>query len=122
MSDKHKLAFFKSSLIFFIVFIGVILFFSAVNFAFAAELKNPLGDDMNDPRIFIGRLIKGILGLSGSIALLMFIYGGVVYLTAQGENERIQRAKSTLTWATVGLAVIFGSYAFLNYLFAGLKG
>ncbi len=120
MNDKHKLAFFKSSLIFFTVFIGVILFFNAVNLALAAELSNPL--TTGDPRVFIGQLIKGILGLSGSIALLMFVYGGVVYLTAQGENERIQRAKSTLTWATVGLVIIFGSYAFLNYLFAGLKG
>jgi len=94
--------------------------FILTNKALAATLENPVGID--DPRVFIGRLIKGILGLSGSIALLIFIYGGVVYLTAQGENERIQRAKNTLTWATVGLVVIFGSYAFLTYLFAGLIG
>ena len=85
---------------------------------FAATLENPI--DVDDPRVFIGRLIKGILGLSGSVALLMFVYGGVVYLTAQGESERIQRAKNTLIWATMGLAVIFGSYAFLNYLFKAL--
>lgn len=99
-------------------FVSILFVFILTNNAFAATLDNPLGTD--DPRVFIGRLIKGILGLSGSVALLMFVYGGVVYLTAQGENERIQRAKSTLTWATVGLAVIFGSYAFLNYLFKAL--
>ena len=101
-------------------FILIIFVFILTNNAFAATLENPIGTD--DPRIFIGRLIKGILGLSGSVALLMFVYGGVVYLTAQGESERIQRAKNTLIWATMGLAVIFGSYAFLNYLFTGLKG
>ena len=106
--------------IIFTMLASLILFLNAFNLALAADLPNPL--KTNDPRVFIGQLIKGILGLSGSIALLIFIYGGVVYLTAQGENERIQRAKNTLTWATVGLAVIFGSYAFLNYLFAGLKG
>ena len=106
--------------IIFTILASLILFFNAVNLALADELPNPL--KTNDPRVFIGQIIKGILGLSGSIALLMFVYGGVVYLTAQGENERIQRAKNTLTWATVGLAVIFGSYAFLTYLFAGLIG
>ena len=106
--------------IIFTILASLILFFNAVNLALAAELKNPLGDGNDDPRVFIGRLIKGILGLSGSVALLMFVYGGVVYLTAQGENERIQRAKTPLPWATVGLAVIFGSYAFLTYLFKGL--
>src|SRR3972149_2213365 len=104
--------------IIFTILASLILFFNAVNLALADELPNPL--KTNDPRVFIGQIIKGILGLSGSIALLMFVYGGVVYLTAQGENERIQRAKNTLTWATVGLAVIFGSYAFLTYLFKGL--
>ena len=120
MSYKRRLSSFKFVLIIFTALTVFLSFFNAVNLSFAVDLKNPLGDNMNDPRIFIGRLIKGILGLSGSIALLMFVYGGVVYLTAQGENERIQRAKNTLTWATVGLAVIFGSYAFLTYLFKGL--
>jgi len=110
--------------IFFTTLASLILFFNAVNVVFAACSPEPCLDnpipDINDPRIFIGRLIKGILGLSGSIALLMFVYGGMVYLTAQGESERIQRAKNTLIWATMGLAVIFGSYAFLNYLFKGL--
>lgn len=110
----------------FTVLANFILLFNAVSIAFAAKcptgatncLDNPLQTD--DPRVFIGQLIKGILGLSGSVALLMFIYGGTVYLTAQGESERIQRAKNTLIWATMGLAVIFGSYAFLTYLFKAL--
>ena len=114
---RYKI-FVKFVLIIFTTLASLILFFNAVNLAVATELQNPLGTD--DPRVFIGRLIKGILGLSGSIALLMFVYGGVVYLTAQGESERIQRAKNTLIWATMGLAVIVGSYAFLNYLFKGL--
>lgn len=118
----------NKSKIYSIILISVsLIFFNAV-YTVLAEcpagatncLPNPLPTD--DPRLFIGRLIKGILGLSGSVALLMFVYGGTVYLTAQGENEKIQRAKNTIVWATVGLVVIFGSYAFLNYLFKGLMG
>lgn len=115
MNFFHK----NKTKIFFTVLISFILFFSVVSLSLAVDLPNPLGtgDANKDPRIFIGRLIKGILGLSGSIALLMFVYGGLVYLTAQGESERIQRAKNTLIWATLGLAIIFGSYAFLSYVF-----
>ena len=101
----------------------VIFVLFTANSVFAdVNLVNPLGKNPADadPRILIGRLIKGILGLSGSIALLIFIYGGLVYLTAQGERERIERGKNTLIWATMGIVVIFGSYAFLSYVFKGL--
>lgn len=112
---------YKKNIIWLIIVVAF-LFFNTISLSFALELPNPLGtgDADKDPRIFIGRLIKGILGLSGSVALLMFVYGGTVYLTAQGENEKIQRAKNTIVWATVGLVVIFGSYAFLTYLFKAL--
>lgn len=118
MNFFHK----NKTKIFFTILASFIIFFSIVSLSLAIDLPNPLGtgEADKDPRVFIGRLIKGILGLSGSVALLMFIYGGLVYLTAQGENERIQRAKNTLIWATMGLAVIFGSYAFLTYLFKAL--
>lgn len=102
----------KSLISFVIIFIS---FSVVVGQVLALDLPNPLSTD--DPRVFIGQIIKAILGASGSIALLMFVYGGLVYLTAQGESERIQRAKNTLVWAIMGLAVIFGSYAFLTYLF-----
>lgn len=114
MFKKNKMVFFTV-----ITFFCLSVFLISHKVVFAETvLSNPLGTD--DPRVLIGRIIKGILGLSGAIALLMFVYGGLVYLTAQGERERIERGKNTLIWATVGLVVIFGSYAFLTYLFAGI--
>lgn len=111
----------NKKILYFLIVLAVFGFFAANN-AFAITLENPLKDIGDDPRYLIGRIIKGILGLSGSMALLIFVYGGTIYLTAQGENEKIQRAKNTIVWATVGLVVIFGSYAFLTYLFKGLIG
>lgn len=118
---KNVKIIFTASIILFLI--GFIFFIDNIVLAACIsdsnKLCNPI-EGVDDPRIFIGRLIKGILGLSGSVALLMFVYGGLVYLTAQGESERVQRAKNTLIWATMGLAVIFGSYAFLTYLFKAL--
>lgn len=78
--------------------------------------------NIDDPRVFIGRIIRGILGISGAVALLLLIYGGFVYLVSQGERDRIERGKQTIVWATLGLVVIFGSYAFLTYLMRALIG
>ena len=72
-------------------------------------LPLPLGG-VSVPEI-VGRVIQSVLGLAGVIALVMFIYGGVSWMTAQGNTEAVGKAKKTLAWAAIGLALIFASYA-----------
>ena len=64
----------------------------------------------------IGRVINAALGLIGSIALLMFIYGGFIWLTSQGNEKQVETGKNVLLWATIGLAFIFLSYALVRFL------
>jgi len=60
---------------------------------------------------FIGNIVNSVFGLVGSIALLMFIYGGVSWMTAGGNSEKVKKSRDTLVWAALGLAFIFLSYA-----------
>lgn len=87
----------------------------AVNPALAEPLKNPLGDGMTIP-LLINRIIRAILGVVGSIALLMFVYGGFLWMTAMGEDKRIKQGWDTMTWSALGIAVIFGSYAIVTVI------
>ena len=41
----------------------------------------------------------------GILGVIIFIYAGFLYLTAAGNEEKITRAKNTLLWAVVGIAV-----------------
>lgn len=82
-----------------------------IPFVAHAALLNPLGT--GNIYELIGRIIKAALGLSGSLALAMFVYGGFLYLTAAG-SERVKDAKKTLTNAVIGLAIIFGSFIVVN--------
>jgi len=50
-------------------------------------LTNPLGN-VSSPQILIGRVINGILSVVGSLALVMFIYGGLLWMTSAGSNQR----------------------------------
>ena len=76
------------------------------------NLINPLAT--SDVRVILGTIIKAALGLSGSIALLMFILGGFLWLTAGGNPEKIEKGKQVLIWATVGLIVIFFAYTIVT--------
>jgi hypothetical protein len=84
----------------------------------AVVLENPLGT-ASIPTL-IGRVISAGLGITGSLALLMFIYGGFIWMTSGGEKERITKGRKTLTWAVIGLVAIFGAYIAVNTIITAI--
>ncbi len=80
----------------------------------SVQLSNPLGT--TSVQTLIGRVIDAILGIVGSLALLMFIYGGFTWMTASGNEQSVTKGKNILMWAAVGLAVIFLSYALVKFI------
>ena len=89
------------------------------------SLPNPLidsnGKSITSVPQLINTIIVGILGLVGAVALLMFVYGGVLWMTSLGNDQRVTKGKETLTWATIGLVIIFASYAILTTIFNAFK-
>ena len=78
-------------------------------------LTNPLGE--TDIRLIIARVIQGFLSISGSIALIMFIYGGILWMTAMGNEVRVKKGKDTLLWAILGIIIIASAYVATNAIF-----
>jgi len=79
------------------------------------ELANPLG--VTEIPDLVGKIIQGTLGVVGSLALLMFIYGGITWMTSGGNDEKIKKGKQILVWATLGIVTIFTSYSILIKIF-----
>jgi cbb3-type cytochrome oxidase subunit 3 len=82
------------------------------------SLNNPLGD--RTPEILIGDLINTIFGIVGSLALLMFIYGGLTWMTSAGNKEMVDKGRNIIKWAAIGLVIIFSSYALVRFLIIGV--
>lgn len=83
-------------------------------------LENPLGADANDPRVLLGRIIQAIIGLSGAVALVMFIYSGLLFLTAGGNTSMIQKAKLLMLYTILGIIVIAGAFVATNTIFTAV--
>ncbi|MCF7820278.1 MAG: pilin [Candidatus Pacebacteria bacterium] len=79
------------------------------------HLNNPLGDNTT-PQSVIGNVINAILGVVGSLTLLMFVYGGITWMTSSGAPEKVKKGKDILVWSVIGLAIIFFSYAMVNFV------
>lgn len=73
------------------------------------------------PQVLIGRIIKSALGITGSLALIIMIYAGIRWMTARGKADEVQKAQDTIFWAVLGLAVIFASYAIVNFIITNVK-
>jgi hypothetical protein len=46
------------------------------------------------------------LGIAGAVAVLYLIVGGFLYITASGDEGRLEKAKNTLKNAIIGIVVI----------------
>jgi hypothetical protein len=103
----------------YILRLGVLASLSLPLATSAAALTNPLGT--TDPRLVIANVIKAILGITGSLALLMFVWGGIQWLISGGSPDKIKKGKDTLIWAVIGLAVIISAYAIINTLVSALE-
>ena len=55
-----------------------------------------------------------VLALSGSAALIAFVYGGFEWILSAGYPERVERGKKAITGAAIGLVIVFGAYTFIN--------
>lgn len=110
----------KKTYLFKIIIVSLLLFIFLAPTVFAAELVDPLGG--GDIPTLIGSIIKYVLGIVGSIALLMFIYGGFMWLTSGGNPEKIKKGRDVLVWAALGLAIIFLSYTLVGFVIKAFIG
>ena len=84
-------------------------------------LENPLGPGVDVPSDLYARIIFSFMGVTGVIALLMFVIGGLQWMTAGGAADKVKKGKDTLIWAALGLILIFSSYAILRAIFETLR-
>lgn len=74
-----------------------------------------------EPKDFIANIIKGLLSLAGTVTMIMMVYGGLLWMTAAGKEATVGKAKNIILYTSIGLAVIFSSYAILKFVFDNLK-
>ncbi len=72
------------------------------------------------PTLF-GRAIKILLGVLGSIAIVLFMYGGVMWMTSMGNADRADKGLKTIVWGSMGIFVIFSSYAVVQFILGSFK-
>ena len=76
----------------------------------AATLQNPLGGNIDSLPALVKELLNIVLIIGTPLVALAIIFAGFMLVAAQGNPEKLQKARSALLWAIVGGAVLLGSY------------
>ncbi len=70
--------------------------------------------DVTKTQDFIRNIIKVAAGFAGLVAAGFFVVGGFTYITSSGNPEKLDKAKHTLVWSAVGLAIVIAAFVISN--------
>jgi len=87
-------------------------------------IKNPLNSSYSNIPSILNGLINVVLKIAEVLCALYIIYGGFLYVQAQGKPEALTRANQTLLHAVIGTAIILGAnviYSVINSTITSIK-
>ena len=71
--------------------------------------------------LLVQTVINVFLSIIGVLLLVYILYAGYNWLTAQGEEEKVTKAKDTLKRAIVGAIIIVAAYAISIFVMSGIE-
>ena len=78
--------------------------------------KNTDGGDI------IQSIVNLLLYITGAVAVIMIVIGGIKYVTSGGDSSQTKSAKDTILYAVVGLIVAIVAYAVVNFVIDAFVG
>jgi hypothetical protein len=67
------------------------------------------------PMVF-GLVVNWLLLLAGTVSLFFVISSGISYITSGGDQKKLDSARKTLTYAIIGLVIIFISFLIIRFI------
>jgi hypothetical protein len=81
--------------------------------AFAQNLSVPQPDNfqITDLGLLISRLLSLALMVAGIMVFIYLVWGGIQWITSGGDSSKTEEARSRITAALVGLAIVAAAWA-----------
>jgi amino acid transporter len=88
------------------------------------ETSGPYSGTTNENSIYelIASLIGAFLGLLGVIFIILIILAGYWWMTANGDEQKLTKAKDTIYRAIIGLIITAAAYAITGFVFQNIGG
>ena len=88
----------------------------------STDCNSGLGQACNitDPKVLIKTVINILLSITGLVAVLFLIIGGVRYITSAGNEEQAEAGKKTMQNAIIGIIIVVLSFVIVSVISSAL--
>lgn len=112
----------------FLIGIGLLISFESVSaqskdrrFEKAFLEKSGYDTRSNDLVGAVAGITQTLLGLLGIIFMVVILYGGFRWLTAAGDNSRVDTAQKAIRNGVIGLAIVLSAYSLSYFIVLALQ-
>ncbi len=81
----------------------------------------PVTDGESKITKYVNNVLNVLFIVAGTVAVIVIIYGGIMYMTAAGDPGKIASAKKAIMFAVVGLVISVSAFAITNFLIDALR-
>lgn len=68
----------------------------------------------------IATIIRAILGFLGVVAVVIILWGGFLWMTSGGQDEKVRNARKLIIMGIIGLAIVLAAYAIASFVINAL--
>jgi len=73
-----------------------------------------------DPREIAAQVINVILGFLGIVAVIIVLAGGFKWMTAGGNQDKVDEAKKLMAAGAIGLVIVLAAFGIARFLISSL--
>lgn len=99
-----------------LLFLAIVLLPLATYAQGIPDIGSEIGLGSADPMTIVINIIQLALGFAALIALVFIILGGFQWMLSAGNDEKIARAKKTISAAIIGIVIILISWAIVQFV------
>ena len=89
----------------------------------SATVKESMGCSSTEAALpeTIKNILNFVVGVGGLVAVIYVVIGGYGYMTSQGDSAKLQKAKSTILYAVIGLVICSLAFVIVNFALGSLN-
>jgi len=96
--------------------IDIVLRLMAINVSLPCVPDPVTGISPCDDGNLIGSILMWAYITIGVVAVIIFIYAGIVYMTSEGEPEKVKEAERIINYTIIGLIVATAAAAMVGFV------